>query len=411
MRKNVLRFTDVSSPMKHNTVKTATSSPQTSSNGLRGVNENMLNTPQRHSKLAFDDEAEGVGLFHSPVKVRTKKASTMLISPNRVAHRKISKVPFRVLDAPQLVDDFYLNLLDWSSTNNVAVALGSCVYVWNGSTGSVTKLLDLPEEESCTAVRWEQSGNWLSIGSNNGETQVWDVNECKRVRTMFGHKCRVGALSWSGSVLSSGSRDHLIYHRDTREQDHFSAKLVGHKQEVCGLEWGHDGAMVASGGNDNKLLIWDRRCTMPMLKFTDHTAAVKAISWSPHQAGVLASGGGTADRHIRLWNCTNNTSIGATDTGSQVCNMHWSKNVNEIVSSHGYSLNQIVVWKFPSMFKVAVLPGHSSRVLYMSASPDGQTIVTGAGDETLRFWNIFPAGAQTGPPRMIGSLGKGACIR
>jgi cell division cycle 20-like protein 1 (cofactor of APC complex) len=23
-------------------------------------------------------------------------------------------------------------------------------------------------------------------------------------------------------------------------------------------------------------------------------------------------------------------------------------------------------------------------------SPDGSTIVTGAGDETLRFWNIFP---------------------
>lgn len=24
-------------------------------------------------------------------------------------------------------------------------------------------------------------------------------------------------------------------------------------------------------------------------------------------------------------------------------------------------------------------------------SPDGQTIVTGAGDETLRFWNVFPS--------------------
>ena len=23
-------------------------------------------------------------------------------------------------------------------------------------------------------------------------------------------------------------------------------------------------------------------------------------------------------------------------------------------------------------------------------NPDGTTIVTGAGDETLRFWNIFP---------------------
>ncbi|GAA5970339.1 hypothetical protein JCM21900_001649, partial [Sporobolomyces salmonicolor] len=31
-------------------------------------------------------------------------------------------------------------------------------------------------------------------------------------------------------------------------------------------------------------------------------------------------------------------------------------------------------------------------VLYLAGSPDGQTIVTGAGDETLRFWNAFPKG-------------------
>ena len=31
------------------------------------------------------------------------------------------------------------------------------------------------------------------------------------------------------------------------------------------------------------------------------------------------------------------------------------------------------------------------RVLYLATSPDGQTIVTGAGDETLRFWSVFPS--------------------
>jgi cell division cycle 20-like protein 1 (cofactor of APC complex) len=69
----------------------------------------------------------------------------------------------------------------------------------------------------------------------------------------------------------------------------------------------------------------------------------------------------------------------------------FSKNVNEIVSTHGYSLNQIIVWKYPTMQKVATLTGHTYRVLYLSMSPDGQSIVTGAGDETLRFWNVFPS--------------------
>ena len=43
------------------------------------------------------------------------------------------------------------------------------------------------------------------------------------------------------------------------------------------------------------------------------------------------------------------------------------------------------------MQKIATLTGHTYRVLYLSMSPDGSNIVTGAGDETLRFWNLFPS--------------------
>ena len=42
------------------------------------------------------------------------------------------------------------------------------------------------------------------------------------------------------------------------------------------------------------------------------------------------------------------------------------------------------------MEKISTLTGHTFRVLYLAMSPDGSSIVTGAGDETLRFWNIFP---------------------
>jgi cell division cycle 20-like protein 1 (cofactor of APC complex) len=42
------------------------------------------------------------------------------------------------------------------------------------------------------------------------------------------------------------------------------------------------------------------------------------------------------------------------------------------------------------MEKLATMTGHTYRVLYLAMSPDGSQIVTGAGDETLRFWNLFP---------------------
>ena len=61
--------------------------------------------------------------------------------------RKIQKTPFKVLDAPALQDDYYLNLVDWSSENVLAVGLGSCVYLWSASTSKVTKLYDLGPQD------------------------------------------------------------------------------------------------------------------------------------------------------------------------------------------------------------------------------------------------------------------------
>jgi cell division cycle 20-like protein 1 (cofactor of APC complex) len=86
-----------------------------------------------------------------------------------------------------------------------------------------------------------------------------------------------------------------------------------------------------------------------MARFGQHSAAVKALGFSPHQHNILATGGGTADRCIRFWNTHTLQQIDCVDTGSQVCNLMFSKNVNEIVSTHGYSLNQIIAWKYPSM--------------------------------------------------------------
>ncbi|KAL2333257.1 hypothetical protein Fmac_014470 [Flemingia macrophylla] len=318
------------------------------------------------------------------------------------------KPPRKVLDAPSLQDDFYLNLVDWSSQNVLAVGLGTCVYLWSASNSKVTKLCDLGPYDGVCSVQWTREGSFISIGTNLGQVQIWDGTQCKKVRTMGGHQTRTGVLAWNSRTLASGSRDRNILQHDMRVSSDFVSKLVGHKSEVCGLKWSCDDRELASGGNDNQLLVWNQHSQQPALRLTEHTAAVKAIAWSPHQSGLLVSGGGTADRCIRFWNTTNGHQLNSVDTGSQVCNLAWSKNVNELVSTHGYSQNQIMVWKYPSLSKVATLTGHSMRVLYLAMSPDGQTIVTGAGDETLRFWNVFPSMKAPTPVKDTGlwSLGR-----
>lgn len=322
----------------------------------------------------------------SPV---SKSSSKLLLSPRRVT-RKISKTPFKVLDAPDLQDDFYLNLLDWSAQNLLAVGLGTAVYLWSACTCQVSKLCDLHDEsDSVTSVCWSERGQYLAVGTHTGMVQIWDASAEKKLHSLSGHSGRVGSLSWCGEQLCSGSRDHSILQWDHRCSHYPSRRLVGHTQEVCGLKWSHDHQMLASGGNDNKLFVWSGASNHPVQRYSEHTAAIKAIAWSPHQHGILASGGGTADKTIRFWNTLTSQPLQTVDTGSQVCNLSWSKSANELVSTHGYSQNQIIIWRYPSLAQVARLTGHTTRVLYLAMSPDGQTVVTGAGDETLRFWNVF----------------------
>lgn len=53
-------------------------------------------------------------------------------------------------------------------------------------------------------------------------------------------------------------------------------------------------------------------------RLTEHRAAVKAIAWCPYQSNILASGGGTADRCVKMWNTQTGQCISSTDTQSQV---------------------------------------------------------------------------------------------
>lgn len=369
------------------------------SSALLGVEDS-----QKSRVLSFNDKApvpkgDTVNnlniLYSASAGASQKKANTKLVS------RQIPSAPSRILDAPDIMDDYYLNLLSWSDTNILAVALSQTVYLWNASSGEIQDLCSFEggHDAHISSVSWvQEGGGHLAVGASDGSTQLWDVQAGKKLRSMDGHTDRVGALSWNRHILSSGSRDTLVVNHDVRVSQHNVATMTSHTQEVCGLKWSPDGESLASGGNDNLLCVWDAATTStsaPRFKFTDHQAAVKAVAWSPHERNLLATGGGTADRCIKFWNTQTGSLLNTIDTGSQVCALQWNPHEKEILSSHGFARNQLCLWKYPSMTKVKELEGHTSRVLHMACSPDGGTVVSAAADETLRFWDVFAPPTKT----------------
>ncbi|KAJ2782563.1 WD repeat-containing protein slp1 [Coemansia javaensis] len=326
------------------------------------------------------------------------------------AKRRILNTPERVLDAPGLVDDYYLNLLDWSAGNMLAIGLDQSVYLWNASTGDVDSLCQLEGESYIASVKWTADGSYLAIGTSEGDVQIWDAETQSKIRSMAGHQARVGVMSWQQHILSSGCLDGSIWNHDVRVANHKTAELVAHSNEVCGLAWRSDGALLASGGNDNLLNIWDARSTVPKFSKTQHTAAVRALAWSPWKLDLLASGGGAYDRHVHFWNTTTTARLNSIDTGSQVTSIQWSIEYRELVTSHGFPHNHLALWSYPSLAKIVDIPAHDKRVLHTAMSPDGQTIATAASDESLKFWRIFEARTKTAKAGKAGAAAASASV-
>lgn len=73
-----------------------------------------------------------------------KQNTTMNIKHGEQSTKKkrapLKKNPFKILDAPLLRDDFYLNLVDWSDKDHIGVGLQSSLYIWSGSLSKVERV-------------------------------------------------------------------------------------------------------------------------------------------------------------------------------------------------------------------------------------------------------------------------------
>ena len=166
----------------------------------RKMAENLVGTTELESRIFSYNNKPPNPSDSNPLGLRVLYSNSKYSSPARASQqiRHIPQNPDRILDAPDIVNDYYLNLLDWSVNNHLAVALGPHIYLWNAASGEIQQLLELetPEDFVCS-VKWIREGNLLAVGNFHGEVSLWDVEQIRKVRTMTGHTDRVGSLSWN----------------------------------------------------------------------------------------------------------------------------------------------------------------------------------------------------------------------
>lgn len=337
-------------------------------------------------KLAFIYTTEGMdfGFDYSTLQpfAYASPYQNMQIIRGRGAPKIISQ-SLRKLYFTSISDDFYSNLIDWSS-DSVYYSVANTVYAYNFFSEGIESIYHSPGN-GITCLKHNGQSNTLCVGTSAGSLVLVDI-ETRKPSAYLIHKSRIGALETFGGSIITGSRDRLSKIVDLRTGMSVTT-FSTHLQEVCGLSLNSRQQYLASGGNDNKVFIYDvRRTHTPYAGLCDHRAAVKALSWSPNISSQLVSGGGTADKTIKMWDLASRARlVHSYDFESQICNLKWLRN-NKILSTFGYSNDDI---KLLSNFQVEKqFVGHKNRVIHFSVEDDERFFVSGSSDSTIRFWSI-----------------------
>lgn len=230
----------------------------------------------------------------------------------------------------------------------------------------------------------------LYVGEDSGHLEIYDLMRNKCVRSIKAHYDRIGCIeNISHSVFLTGSKDRCVKEYDIRLEKPLVGCFLKHEGEICGMS-AMDQA-IASGSNDNKVLIWDLRSIETVMNVhRHHSGAVKAIKWCPWRSNVLATGGGNKDRQVILWNSLANEVEERLDVKSQVTSLGWRSATKELVTSHSGNRNgYALIWDTKSKKLTHKLIGQSRRMLSLVLNPNNENELCSLGaDETMRFWVI-----------------------
>jgi WD40 repeat protein len=229
-------------------------------------------------------------------------------------------------------------------------------------------------------------GRKLASSSEDGTVRVWEAPSGRLLATLQGHTGTVWsvALSADARLLASGGFDGTVRLWDLRSASsagqgvpggRLLASLQGHVGTVWGVALSADGRLLASGGMDGTIRVWETHFGRPSAHdarllgvLQGHTGAVWAVALST-DGRLLASGG--LDRTVRLWETPF-----AQPTAHQGHPKQKADSGDSPVSPPGGGR------------LLATLQGHTGLIYGVALSADGRLLVSGSEDATVRLWEV-----------------------
>ncbi|GES63517.1 WD repeat protein [Aspergillus terreus] len=170
------------------------------------------------------------------------------------------------------------------------------------------------------------------------------------------------------------------------EKLHYRPKFLlrGHLRGVSAVRFSPDATMIASGGADGAVKVWDTLSGKLIHTFEGHLAGISTISWSPDGATIAS---GSDDKTIRLWNVLTGKAHPIPFVGhhNYVYQIAFSPKGNMLVS--GSYDEAVFLWDVRSASVMRSLPAHSDPVGGIDVVWDGTLIASCATDGLIRIWD------------------------
>ena len=243
-------------------------------------------------------------------------------------------------------------------------------------------------------VAFSPDGRHIAAGSGNG-LRLWDAPTGQLVRLPSGPGDFILSVAFSpeGHRLVTGSGEGRIQLWDADTGLPIGEPMTGHRSLVYGVAFSPDGHRIVSGSQDKTLRLWDADRREPIGEpMTGHTGIVYSVAFSPDGHRIVS---GSQDKTLRLWDAdtgkpastptpphTDVVMAGHTDVVKSVT---FSPDGQRIIS--GSSDDTVRMWDAATGRQIgAPLTGHTDIVTGVAFSPDGQRIASASADNTVRLW-------------------------
>lgn len=264
-----------------------------------------------------------------------------------------------------------------SGTSNTTIE------IWEPRTGRLVQTLK-GHKRWLTAIVFLLDGNSLISASEDKQVIVWDVATGRIKLPITGHPSQVWALAVSpdGGTLATASDVVRFYDPTTGRLRTVLSKE--HSGMVSALAFSRNGRLMASGGDDKKVILWDLAKNQPCHVMTGHHDQVWSVAFTPDSQMLVS---GSSDRRVIIWNVQ-------TGKASHVLEGHADRVQCVATSFDGRTIasgsddKNIILWDTQTGTRRAVLTGHARPVRAVAFSPDETMLATGSWDLAVKVWDL-----------------------